>query len=45
MDRWVPHISIEGEQFFAERDVSLAADGPSQGHLDVSAHRPAGEDD
>jgi RND superfamily putative drug exporter len=41
LGRFVPHISIEGEQFFAARDAALAADGPiRQGHLDVSAHRP-----
>jgi RND superfamily putative drug exporter len=31
MPRWlgriVPHISIEGEEFFAKRDAALAADG------------------
>jgi hypothetical protein len=24
----VPHVSIEGEEFFAKRDAALAADGP-----------------
>jgi RND superfamily putative drug exporter len=28
LDRIVPHISIEGEDFFAKRDAALAADGP-----------------
>ncbi len=27
MERWVPHISIEGEEFFARRDAARAADG------------------
>jgi len=27
MERFVPHVSIEGEEFFARRDA-LAADGP-----------------
>jgi RND superfamily putative drug exporter len=33
MERWVPHISIEGEEFFAKRDAALAtpADGPKSG--------------
>jgi RND superfamily putative drug exporter len=28
LDRIVPHISIEGEEFFARRDAKAAADGP-----------------
>jgi putative drug exporter of the RND superfamily len=28
LDRIVPHISIEGEEYFAKRDAKLAADGP-----------------
>jgi RND superfamily putative drug exporter len=28
MERFVPHVSIEGEEFFAKRDAALAADGP-----------------
>jgi RND superfamily putative drug exporter len=28
MERFVPHVSIEGEEFFARRDAALAADGP-----------------
>jgi RND superfamily putative drug exporter len=42
MERIVPHISIEGEEYFAARDAKLAADGPKSepmGHS--SAHRPA----
>jgi RND superfamily putative drug exporter len=27
MERWTPHISIEGEDFFARRDAELAAEG------------------
>jgi RND superfamily putative drug exporter len=43
MERWTPHISIEGEEFFAARDAALAADGPETRHIDVSeAHRPPG---
>jgi putative drug exporter of the RND superfamily len=40
LDRIVPHISIEGEEFFAERDA-LTAGGPkaSSSRTD-SAHRP-----
>jgi putative drug exporter of the RND superfamily len=41
MDRLVPHISIEGEEYFAARDAKLAADGPiSRAEGDISAHRP-----
>jgi RND superfamily putative drug exporter len=28
MERFVPHVSIEGEEFFAKRDAALAAGGP-----------------
>ena len=28
LDRFIPHISIEGEEFFAKRDAALTADGP-----------------
>jgi hypothetical protein len=28
MERLVPHVSIEGEEFFAKRDAALAAGGP-----------------
>jgi RND superfamily putative drug exporter len=47
MERWVPHISIEGEQFFARRDAALAtsAGGPKSGApTHISAH-PRGEED
>jgi RND superfamily putative drug exporter len=41
MERIVPHISIEGEEYFAARDAKLAADGPiSSPQDDISAHRP-----
>ena len=41
LERLVPHVSIEGEDFFARRDAALAADGPkSRVGLDFSAHRP-----
>jgi RND superfamily putative drug exporter len=41
LDRIVPHISIEGEEYFAARDAKLAADGPISGRMDPkSAHRP-----
>jgi len=42
LDRIVPHISIEGEDYFAARDAKLAADGPKTGDIDrFSAHRPS----
>jgi RND superfamily putative drug exporter len=41
MERIVPHISIEGEEFFAARDAKLAADWPKSGAgVNISAHRP-----
>jgi len=41
MERIVPHISIEGEEYFAARDAKLAADGPiSSAGGNISAHRP-----
>ena len=41
LDRIVPHVSIEGEEYFAKRDAKLAADGPKSRHIDdKSAHRP-----
>ncbi|HEX3734109.1 MAG TPA: MMPL family transporter [Solirubrobacterales bacterium] len=41
MERIVPRISIEGEEFFAKRDAKLAADGPKTGDIGPnSAHRP-----
>jgi RND superfamily putative drug exporter len=44
LGRWVPHISIEGEEFFAKRDQATAADGPKSGAtVDISARRPSGE--
>ncbi|HEX8689452.1 MAG TPA: MMPL family transporter [Solirubrobacterales bacterium] len=43
LERLVPHVSIEGEEFFAKRDALLAADGPkSQAGVDISARRPQG---
>ena len=46
LERFTPHISIEGEEFFARRDAALAADGPiRQGDLDVSARRPVDSGD
>ncbi len=52
MPRWlgrlVPHISIEGEAYFAARDAALAtaADGPkSPAGAKISAHRPAERED
>ena len=46
MERMVPHISIEGEEFFAARDAALAtaADGPkSEDIVGFEAHRPSEE--
>jgi RND superfamily putative drug exporter len=41
MERIVPHISIEGEEYFAARDAKLAADGPQTSALRTeSARRP-----
>jgi putative drug exporter of the RND superfamily len=42
MERWVPHISIEGEDYFARRDApATAADGPEIPlYGGKSAHRP-----
>ncbi len=41
LDRIVPRISIEGEEYFAKRDAELAADGPKTGDMaPKSAHRP-----
>ncbi|HEY8083370.1 MAG TPA: MMPL family transporter [Solirubrobacterales bacterium] len=40
LDRLLPHISIEGEDFFARRDAEMAAEGTkSQAGADSSAHR------
>jgi RND superfamily putative drug exporter len=42
MERIVPHISIEGEEYFAARDAELAAGGPKTHDIrGESAHRPA----
>jgi RND superfamily putative drug exporter len=44
MDRLVPHISIEGEEYFAERDANVG--GPKTPHIGVSAaHQPPGDGD
>jgi RND superfamily putative drug exporter len=41
LERLVPHVSIEGEDFFARRDAVLAADGPkTEVGVPVSARRP-----
>jgi RND superfamily putative drug exporter len=41
LDRIIPRISIEGEDYFARRDAKLAADGPKPGHIDrKSARQP-----
>jgi putative drug exporter of the RND superfamily len=41
LERLVPHVSIEGEDFFAKRDAALAADGPKSGAgVNLSARRP-----
>jgi RND superfamily putative drug exporter len=41
MERIVPHISIEGEEYFAARDAKLAADGPQASTVQTpAAHRP-----
>jgi putative drug exporter of the RND superfamily len=39
LDRLVPHISIEGEEFFARRDAALAADGPETFDIETSQAR------
>jgi len=47
LGRLVPHISIEGEDYFARRDPTPAtpADGPQSGQIgDFEARRPAEED-
>jgi len=44
LGRLVPHISIEGEDYFAKRDAALAADGPKSRDMDrFEAHRPQEE--
>ncbi len=46
MERVVPHISIEGEDYFAARDAKLAADGPKAGDIGpFEARRPSGGGD
>jgi RND superfamily putative drug exporter len=48
LGRLVPHVNIEGEEFFAKRDaaLALAADGPQSGAgVDVPARRLAEEED
>jgi RND superfamily putative drug exporter len=46
LDRIVPHVSIEGEEFFAKRDAQLAADGPQSADIGRSeSRRPAEEGD
>jgi RND superfamily putative drug exporter len=41
MDRVIPHISIEGEEFFAQRDAATTADGPNDDDIRRhSARRP-----
>ncbi len=37
MDRFLPHISIEGEEYFARRDAALAAEGAGAGEVAVGA--------
>jgi RND superfamily putative drug exporter len=44
MERVVPHVSIEGEEFFARRDAQPAAEGPKSRDMDrFEACRPAEE--
>jgi putative drug exporter of the RND superfamily len=44
LDRLVPHVSIEGEEFFAKRDAQLAADGPNTDDMRrFSPHRSSEE--
>jgi len=41
MERVIPHVSIEGEEYFAKRDAALAADGPKgPSGGDSSSRRP-----
>ena len=40
MDRIVPHISIEGEEYFAKRDAKLAAAGAQTSSPPESARKP-----
>jgi putative drug exporter of the RND superfamily len=42
LDRVMPHISVEGEDYFAARDAAQAADGPESGQIGrFEAHRPS----
>jgi putative drug exporter of the RND superfamily len=44
LGRLVPHISIEGEDYFAARDAALPADGPKSGDMGrFEARRPPEE--
>jgi len=45
LGRLVPHISIEGEEFFARRDAQLAADGPQSRDIDRFEARRSPEGD
>ena len=48
LDRLVPHVSIEGEEFFTKRDAALAAaaDGPKSADMpQISSRRPQEEGD
>jgi RND superfamily putative drug exporter len=46
LDRLVPRVSIEGEEFFAKRDAALAADGTKSAVMPrISSRRPAEEGD
>jgi RND superfamily putative drug exporter len=48
LDRLVPHISIEGEEYFAKRDadLALAADGTqSEDIYRFESRRPTGAGD
>ncbi|HET6998142.1 MAG TPA: MMPL family transporter [Solirubrobacterales bacterium] len=49
LDRIIPHISIEGEEYFAKRDAAraaTAADGPkSRPTADIAARRPPDQPD
>jgi putative drug exporter of the RND superfamily len=46
LDRIVPHVSIEGEEYFAKRDARLAADGPQTSTIRTpAARRPPDQPD
>jgi putative drug exporter of the RND superfamily len=41
LERLVPHVSIEGEDFFAKRDAATPADGPkTEARMALSSRRP-----